>query len=255
MAAANVDVVEIATQVAEAAGALGNMFVAFKMLAVSREYYKLYNEQREFYYDVFQYGIEGPLASITFAVPIRRLDHTAQAQTAYESATGPFGGQSGDIGGWWERHANMYGTVRDDIITALPADTARLQSDWANYLFRFEEHYNETFNDIRFNRRLGIHNIGLKQGSYISASLKASFENYEDMMDMTADSVSATANGASKYSAYRRGLNDTYQDFLDYGFKRNETLGQMQSYTEGTAYMNREMVRESLGEIDKAARR
>lgn len=221
MAAANVDVVEIATQAAEAAGALGSIYTGFKLLAVARDYYDLYKEQRDFYYSVFQYGVEAPLASEVFAMPIMMPDHTQQAGTIYDPDTGPLGGRSGDIGGWWDRHAAMYGTVRDATITSLEADTARLQSDWANYLFRFEEHYVDVMNDIRFNRRLGVHNIGLKQGSYISAALSTGFSNYEDMLDGTADALSATANGAAMYAGYRRGLTDTYDDFLNYGYRNN----------------------------------
>jgi len=221
MAAATIDTVEIATQAAEAAGALGSVYTGFKLLKVARDYYDLYKQQRDFYYATFQNAVEAPLAVETFGVPIKQLDHTAQAATIYDANTGPLGGQSGDIGGWWDRHAAMYHTVRDDIITALVPDTARLQTDWANYLFRFEEHYVDVFNDIRFNRRLGVHNIGLKQGAYVSAALSTSFSNYEDMLDGTADALSATANGAAMYAGYRRGLTDTYDDFLQYGYRRN----------------------------------
>lgn len=221
MAAANVDVVEIATQVAEAAGALGSLYTGFKLLVVARNYYSLYKQQRDFYYSTFQYGVEAPLAAETFAVPVLRLDYSAQAGTIYDSATGPFGGESGDIGGWWDRHAAMYNTVRDPYNTELVPDTAALQSDWANYLFRFEEHYNDVMNDIRFTRRLGIHNIGLKQGSYIGAALGTSFSNYEDMLDGTADALSATANGATMYAGYRKGLTDTYDDFVRNSYRNN----------------------------------
>jgi hypothetical protein len=227
MAAATIDTVEIATQAAEAAGALASAYTGFKLLAVARDYYKLYQQQRDFYYTVFQSGVEAPLAVETFGVQIKQLDHTAQAATIYDTSTGPLGGQSGDIGGWWDRKAAMYNTVRSDIITALEADTARLQSDWANYLFRFEEHYVDVFNDIRFNRRLGIHNIGLKQGAYISAALSTSFSNYEDMLDGTADALSATANGAAMYAGYRRGLTDTYDDFLSYGYRQNNVRAEV----------------------------
>lgn len=223
MAAATIDTVEIATQAAEAAGALGSVYTGYKLLSVARDYYKLYQQQRDFYYSTFQNGVEAPLAVETFNVPIKQLDHTAQAATIYDTATGPLGGQSGDIGGWWDRHAAMYHTQRDDIITSLPADLARLQSDWANYLFRFEEHYVDVFNDIRFNRRLGVHNIGLKQGSYISAALSTGFSNYEDMLDGTADALSATANGASMYAGYRKGLTDTYDNFASYTYRQNVT--------------------------------
>lgn len=221
MAAATIDVVEMATQVAEAAGALGSVYTGFKLLEVARDYYDLYREQRDFYYNTFQNGVEGPLASEVFAIPVTQLDHTTQAATIYDTQTGPLGGRAGDIGGWWDRHAEMYHTTRDDSITELAPDTARLQSDWANYLFRFEEHYVDVLNDIRWNKRIGIHNIGLKQGAYVSSALSTSFSNYEDMLDGTADAMSAMGNGAAMYAGYRKGLTDTYDDYLRVDYRRN----------------------------------
>lgn len=221
MAAATVDVVEIATQAAEAAGALGSVYTGFKLLSVARDYYDLYRDQKDFYNSVFQQGVEAPLAAEVMALPVAQLDHTTQAETIYDTQTGPLGGSAGDIGGWWDRHAQMYHTERDDNITELAPDTARLQSDWANYLFRFEEHYVDVLNDIRWNRRIGLHNIGLRQGAYISAALATSFSNYEDMLDGTADTLSAMGNGAAMYAGYRRGLNDTYDDFLQLQYRQN----------------------------------
>jgi hypothetical protein len=233
MAAATFDVVEIATQAAEAAGALGSVFTGFQLLSVAKDYYQLYAQQRYFYQVVFQYGVEAPLIDEVMSIPSRRYDYNAQLLTVFDDLTGPLAGfdmdtfeshnpnVSGDTGGWWTRRAQMYYADKDPIITALPADRARLESDWANYLFRFEEHYTDIMNDIRFNKRLGVHNIGLKQGAYVSAALSTSFGNYEDALDGTADSLSATANGAAAYSGYRQGRSDTNDAFNATTYRQN----------------------------------
>lgn len=233
MAAATFDVVEIATQAAEAAGALGSVFTGFQLLSVAQDYFNLYAEQRYFYQVVFEYGVEAPLIDEVMSVIPRQLDYSAQVDTVFDPLTGPLAGFdhydyegtnpniSGDTGGWLTRHAQMYSTNQDPIITSMPADRIRIESDWANYLFRFEEHYTDIMNDIRFNRRLGVHNIGLKQGAYVSAALSTAFGNYEDALDGTADALSATGNGAAAFSGYRQGRSDANDAFNSTTYRQN----------------------------------
>lgn len=222
MAAANIDVVEIATQVVEAIGTIVSAYASFKLLEVARDNYNLWKEQREYYYNTFQYGVEKPLAAEIFAVGVRQLDYSQQAATIYDANTGPLGGDAGDSAAWLNRHAAMYNTLADQDITEAPVDLARLKSDWANYLFRFEEHDVDVFNDVRWGRRIAIHNIGIKQGTAISSALATSFSAYEDSMNDTADQFAQIANGAAAYAGYRRGMTDTYDDFSHYGYRQNK---------------------------------
>jgi len=115
----------------------------------------------------------------------------------------------------------MYNTVKDGAITELAPDIAKLKSDWANYLFRYEEHTVDVHNDIRWDRRLALHNVGIKQGTSISAALSTSFKVYEDAIDGVGDEAASIASGAAAYSGYRRGISDTFDDFTHYGYKRN----------------------------------
>lgn len=213
MATATFDVVEIATQVIEAVGTIVSAYASYKLLEVAEDNYELWAEQKEYYYNTFQYGVEKPLAAEIFAVPRKALDYVGQVGSVYDSETGPLGGSAGDAGGWWDRHASMYNTTRDAHITEAAPDLARLQSDWANYLFRYEEHYTDVLNDIRWERRIAVHNIGIKQGSAVSGALSTAFTAYEDAMNDTADQFAAVANGAAKYAGYRKGQSDTYDSF------------------------------------------
>lgn len=208
------DLTELATQVLEAAAGLGSMYSESKMLGVARDYYRLYDRQKQFYYNTFQNGLEAPLAREVFAIPYLRLDYGKQIDTLINRESGVFGGSSTDAMGWWARHGNMYNSPTDSSrFGDMEADMARLKSDWANYLFRFEEHYNDTMNDIRWNKRLAVHNIGIKQGTAVAAALATSFSAYEDAMSRTGDMLATMANGAAQYAGYRRGqadTNDTY---------------------------------------------
>lgn len=222
MATANFDVVEIATQIIEAVGTIVSAYASYKLLQVARDNYDLWKEQREYYYNTFQFGVEAPLALEVFAEPRKMLDYVGQAGTLYATETGPFGGLSGDIGGWWDRHAAMYSVKRDSEITELAPDTSRLQSDWANFLFRFEEHTTDVMNDIRWERRMAVHNIGIKQGTAVSAALATGFNAYESAIGGIGDQFAALANGAAAYSGYRRGMADTNADFQEYGYRHNQ---------------------------------
>lgn len=202
-------VLEVATEIIEAAAAIFSTIASFDMLDVARDYYDIYDAQRRFYHDTFQLGVETPLAAELFGQPIYVLNYNTQIDTLYDPNTGPFGGDSTDVAGWWNRHAAMYSTKPDDSITELNPDLARLQSDWANYLFRYEEHYGDVLNDIRFNNRLMMHNTGLKQMTSVSASLSTSFAKYEEALNDTLDTFAALGNGAAQLAGYRKGLTDT----------------------------------------------
>jgi len=215
MAAATFDVVEIATQVVEAIGTIASAMSSAALLEVAEDNYDLYRQQKDYYNSTFQMGVEAPLVAEVMAMPRLMLDYSAQAATVYNASTGPFGGQVGDAGGWWDRHAAMYNTVRNAHITEYDADMSRLRSDWANYLFRFEEHNTDILNDIRWNRRLALHNVGIKQGTSISAALSTAFSGYEDAMNDSADQFATFANGAASYAGYRKGMSDTNSTFYE----------------------------------------
>ncbi len=101
MAAATFDIVEIATQVIEAAAGLGAIYTEVKMLGVARNYYQLYKNQKEFYYSTFQYGVEAPLAQQVFAVPYLVLDYGNQVDTITNVETGALHNIDLKTLAWW----------------------------------------------------------------------------------------------------------------------------------------------------------
>lgn len=215
MATANfvTDLTEIFTQVAEAAAGIGSLIAGFKTVSLARKYYDLYREQRDYYYNTFQNGVELPLVNDIYNIPIYLKDYAGRAGTIYDPVTGPFGGQSGNIENWLARHAKMYATTADEKITELEPDKARLQSDWTNYLFRFEEVWADTRNDIRWGQRLMVHNIGLKQGTAVTSSLNSSLGEYQDHLRDLSSQLATYGNGIAKYAGYKKGLSDTSDDF------------------------------------------
>lgn len=232
------DLVEIATQAAEAAAGIGSIINGFEMVSLSRDYYNLYRDQREFYYNVFQHSAETPLVNEILGIPIYYKDYAGRILTLYNANTGPFGGKSGDALGWWSRHGRMFGLPMDPSIKEYEPDIAKLKSDWTNYLFRFEEHWADVRNDDRWAKRMMAHNVGIKQGTAVSGSLGNSLSQYQQHIADMSSQLATWGNGIARYAGYKRGLADTSDNF-SYG----TTFSRVQIYPLST---NPAVQRESL---------
>src|SRR5574340_53808 len=184
MATANfvTDLTEIITQAAEAAAGLGSILSGIENISLSRKYYNLYNQQRQFYYSVFQNGVERNLAAQAYSEPTYVINYGTRVQTVLNPSTGPLGSAVTDIVGWANRHAGMFTQTIDPSITELAVDEARLTSDWVNYLYRFEELWADVRNDSRWAHRLVAHNIGIKQGTSISAALSGAVLGFQEQI-------------------------------------------------------------------------
>lgn len=213
------DLTEILTQAAEAAGGIAGIYTSFKLLDLARDYYNLYNSQRTFYYNTFQQGLEGPLAAEIYADPKPVLNYAGRVATMYDVATGPFGGKSTDVDGWWRRHRQAYGMRMDaDLNKELTLDKQRVRSDWANYMFRFEEVYTDLTSDIRWRKRLALHNIGVKEGTAVTSSLNSSLAEFQNNIQDFGNQLATYGNGIARMTGYKKGLADTADDFnkMDY---------------------------------------
>lgn len=208
-----VDTTEIATQAAEAAAGLGSFLSGLQNIELSRKYYDLYNQQRQFYYNTFQNGAERSLASAAYSAPVYVLAYGTRAQTVLDSTTGPLGTAATDVTAWITRRAGMYAQDMDDRITSLEVDMARIKSDWVNYLYRFEELWADIRNDTRWANRLTVHNIAIKQGTAITAALSGAVREYSSQITDLASQLATYGNGIAKYAGYRRGLQDTAESF------------------------------------------
>mgnify|MGYP003584732000 CR=1 FL=1 len=213
------DLTEIATQVAEAAAGVAGVLSSFKLLDLANDYYKLYKDQRDFYYSTFQQGVEAPLAQEIYNDPLPVLDYVGRIATAYNSETGPFGGKSADMLGWWTRHRQAYGAFQDaNLLKESVFDIARIKSDWTNYLSRFEETYYDLRSDVRWRKRIALHNIGIKEGTAVTSAMATSLGQYQDQISDFSSQMATYGNGIAKYVGYKRGLSDTSDDFsaMDY---------------------------------------
>lgn len=213
------DLIEIATQAAEAAAGVASIYSSFKLLSVARSYYDLYRDQKQYYYDTFQSGLEAPLSSEVYAIQKPTLDYAKTVLSAYNPDTGPLGGQSGDPNAWWSRHAAAYGLPRDARLQQeMSLELARVKSDWTNYLFRFAETYYDLENDIRWKKRLSLHNIGIKTGTAVSSALQGSLGTYQQHVADFSGQLATFGNGIARKAGYVPGQADTRQEFDDVSY-------------------------------------
>ena len=216
MAAAvfSTDLTEILTQAAEAAAGIAGIYNGFKILELAKDYYELYKHQREFYYDTFQQGVEAPLAVEVYNDPLPTLNYARTVGLAYATDTGPFGGKSTDARGWWERHANAYGATLDSrLLKEFAIGELAIKSDWSNYLFRFAEIYYDSQSDIRWKKRLTLHNIGIKEGIAVSSALNSALAGYQDNLKDWGNMLATYGNGIARETGYKKGLADTADNF------------------------------------------
>lgn len=209
-----IDTTEVATQVIEAAAGLANIYSSFKLLDVSKGYYNLYKQQKEFYYDTFQTRLETPLSNEVYTIPVPVLDYARTVLTAYNNDTGPFGGRATDAAGWWDRHGQAYSTAMDSRLEKeMQLEVAKIKTDWTNYLFRFAESYYDLENDIRWKKRLALHNIGIKTGTAVSSALSGALGNYQEHVQDFSNQLATYGNGIAKYVGYKNGTADTSESF------------------------------------------
>lgn len=208
------DLTELATQIVEAVAGIANIYSSFRLLNVSQGYYKLYSQQKAFYYNTFQAQLEAPLANEVYTTPLPVLDYAKTVLSAYNTDTGPFGGRATDARAWWERHGATYGMARDPRLEVeFATEVERIKTDWTNYLFRFAETYYDLENDIRWKKRLALHNIGIKTGTAVSSALGGALGNFQEHVQDFSNQLATYGNGIARLSGYQAGLSDTSAEF------------------------------------------
>lgn len=237
------DITEIITQAVEAAAMIGSLWSSFKVVDQARDYYNLYNAQRQFYYSTFQIGAEAPLAATVYNTNIAIINYIGADAELYKS-TGIFGGNMGDSLGWWQRHAAVFGTTQSAPILneEYTQDRALLFSHWANIMFRFEESNADLLNDIRWDHRMKLHNVGLKQQSNAVSGLAVAEGQREDTLTRTS-SYFAEMSGSL---AERRGLVQAHKDVqARYAAMANGQLPQLGSTPTPPTYHSQPMAQPS----------
>lgn len=198
--------------VIEGAFAALSAIQGMKTVDLAEDYYELYEQQKQFYYDTFQTGVEEPLANEIYYVAPYALNYQARVDSLYDPATGVLSNY--DPRTWRDRHGKTYNThFLGGWDQAMEAEFALIKTDWANYMMRFEEQYYDVTNDRRWADRFKLHNIGIKQGTAVTAGLDASLGEYIENIQDFSNQLATYGNGIAKYVGYKRSLADPADNF------------------------------------------
>jgi hypothetical protein len=204
------DITEIITQIVEAAAMVASLWSSFGVVDLARSYYNLYNSQRQFYYNTFQVGAEAPLAVAVYNTPIVTTQYVPTAAQLY-GPIGVFGGAMGNSPlSWYTRRSQMFGMAPSAPILndELNQDQMLTESHWTNVMYRFAEVNFDLLSEQRWDHRMKLHNVALKQMSMVLGGLASAVELREDNVTARASNFADMANSA----AQRRGMVQGHKD-------------------------------------------
>ena len=188
---------DIAVGVAAAA----SIYASYAYLSIGRDYYDLYREQRDFYYNNFQVNAESPFAAEVFVEPLYVKDMPGAYSTLFNDMLAYLDPYEN----WYERKMRMYHMPNFlDTTTHSPQalDRAAHQDDWGNYLSAREKHLEDVYNNRRLSRQLDSLNVGVKQGTAVERGLASSFAVLDDAYGTAGDFFATQANSLGRMSGY-----------------------------------------------------
>lgn len=211
------------------AGAAASTAIQFLYEQLAQDYYDLYASQRDYYYNNFQNNGNGelgllnqvfnsPLAGNGVAGTVYTPEYAQQdANVAYFDTWGTFSQR------WWFNHAASYNTdPLNSVIDPLgnpvfpggepeALDVAAIDSDYVTYLYRYELHRADVYNERTWEWQNQSLNFGVKQSSIVESGLATSFRYLDEASGSLADVFATQANGLAKYSGYRSSYNTASQ--------------------------------------------
>lgn len=225
------DLTEIITQALEGAAMIGSLWSSFGVVDLARSYYNLYNAQRQFYYSTFQVGAEAPLAVAVYNTPLVTMQYAGTAALLY-GAQGVFGGAMGSSAlPWYTRHSLMFGATPAAAILSdeLTQDQLLVESQWTNVMFRFSEVNFDLLSEQRWDYRMKLHNVALKQMSTVLGSLASSVEQREGIMSDRASNFAGMANSLAQRRGLVQGHKDVQARYASLANANSTTYGIMKS--------------------------
>jgi hypothetical protein len=232
------DLTEIITQLIEGAAMVGSLWSSFGVVDLARSYYNLYNAQRQFYYSTFQQNAEAPLAVAVYNTALVTTQYVPNAAQLY-APTGVFGGAMGnDTLPWYTRHSLMFGVSPSSAILSdeLGQDQQLTESQWVNVMFRFSEVNFDLLSEQRWDHRMKLHNVAMKQMSTVLGGLASAVEQREDVMSARASNFADMSNSAAQKRGLVQGHKDVQARYASMANSSGASYGSLGSGTSvGTA--------------------
>lgn len=206
---------------------LSSVQSAYNQLA--QNYFNDYQSQREFYFNTFQLSGEQPFNTEQFGISFYSPTYTATFYTGSvfpPSAMYLFNpqifnrraalGDNVSVQGTWYRFAERYSPLNATNIQeasgSFGMDVADIFDDWFSYMFRYEEHKRDVFNERRWADQMGSLSYGVKEAYAVEREMGTSFEVYDKAQGQLISSEDTVLNGLATFAGYRQMQKDVKAD-------------------------------------------
>lgn len=187
--------------------------IGFQYVDLANNYYDLYKEQRNFYYNNFQAAGELPFNTELYAVPFyvplydpsgTYLNNGTTLNSSLFYYTNEVNIVANNFTETFQNHLRMFNS--GDVNPAVPTfiDLSEIGDDWLSYMFRFEEHRRDVTNSRRFAQNMDSLSYGVKEGAMVERGLATSFLVFDEAQGQLVSSINTLADGYFGYSAYRK---------------------------------------------------
>jgi hypothetical protein len=199
-----------------------------KYNTLATNYFNDYQSQREFYFNVFQQSGELPFNTEQFGISFYSPQYTAIFNTGVfpPSMAWFFNPQIANrltaIGdavstqGTWYRFASRYAPLNASNIQEISGsfwmDVSDIYDDWFSYMFRYEEHKRDVFNERRWADQMGSLSYGVKEAYAVEREMGTSFEVYDKAQGQLISSEDTLLNGLATFAGYRQMQKDVKAD-------------------------------------------
>lgn len=198
--------------VAGAAFAAVEAYVSSQYIDLANNYYDLYQEQRNFYYNNFQQNGEAPLVTELSAIPFYVPDYSgvSGASSIYYFAP-ELAFQLGNFTPTFTNHLRMFNSADLSPVVPSAVALAEIADDWDSYYFRLEEHKRDVYNARRWEQEMDALAYGVKTAANVERGLATSFMYFDEANGQLNSSINSIGNGFFAYQGYRKEVKELLQ--------------------------------------------
>lgn len=191
--------------------------VANDYIDLANDYYHLYRDQRNFYYNNFQVSGEAPLTNELYAVPfyVPLYDSTGTwvsngvvtHSSLYYYRPQAFFQANTVFTNTLPHHLLMFNSSLN-LATPVLFELSEISDDWATYFYRYEEHRRDVYNARRYAQQMDALSYGVKEGAQIERGLATSFSAFDEAQGHLVSAMNSTVDDVSTHLGYVRQIRE-----------------------------------------------
>lgn len=193
--------------------------VASDYIGLANDYYHLYRDQRNFYYNTFQQQGELPFTNEQYNTPFYVPLYDASGTWVNNGVTThsslyyyrPQAQQEANVyATTFFNHLKMYNS---NFLVNVPAlfEISEISDDWATYFYRYEEHRRDVYNARRYAQQMDALSYGVKEGTQIERGLATSFAQFDEAQGRMVSALDTSVDDIFAYTAYRRQIHEALE--------------------------------------------